>query len=336
MTSTAAEIELAERHDAEGRHDEAIDCLARATQRGDVEAKTRLAKRLIVGDRAPLLWREGVVFMREAAMEGGAEAAALLAVLAAAGLGGRHDWKSALELAALAARRGWQPAADQLRVLAAAGGGRIDVASWANVPRAIALHDGPDIRLVPSFVDDEVCTWLIERSRGRLERARVYDASSKQDVVSETRTNSAAGFNLMETDLVHLMVQTRIAVATGVPLVNMEGATVLHYAAGQEISNHYDFVDPATPGYEEEVRTRGERIITFLVYLNDTYEGGETEFPRLGIRHKGRRGDGLFFVNVLPGGRPDLRTWHAGRPPLRGEKWILSQFIRSRRVLQLE
>src|SRR5690606_3375934 len=197
MTS-AAEIEMAERHDAAGRHDEAIECLARATQRGDLEAKTRLAKRLIIGDRAPLLVREGAAFMREAAKEGGAEAAALLAVLAAAGLGGRHDWASALELARLAAARGFKPAADQLEVLAAAGGGRIDVGAWAGVPDAVRLHDDPDIRLFRSFWGDEVCAWLIERSRGRLARARVYDAASKSDVVSEQRTNTAAGFNLME------------------------------------------------------------------------------------------------------------------------------------------
>lgn len=335
MSSAAADIELAERYDAEGRHDDAIDCLARATQRGDVEAKTRLAKRLIVGDRAPLLWREGASFMREAAMAGGAEAAALLAVLVAAGLGGRHDWTGALELARIAAERGWKPAAEQLRVLASMSGGRIDAAAWAKVPAGVALHDDPDIRLFPSFVNDEVCAWLIERSRGRLVRARVYDASSKQDFVSETRTNTATTFNLVETDLVHLMVQSRMSVTTRVPLVNMEGATVLHYDVGEEITNHYDFVDPATPGYEEEVRARGERIITFLVYLNDDYEGGETDFPRLGVRHKGRRGDGLYFVNALPSGQPDRRTWHAGRPPLRGEKWILSQFIRNRRALEL-
>ena len=335
MSHTVAEIEMAERLDAEGRHDEAIDYLARATQRGSVEAKTRLAKRLIVGDRAPLLWRQGASLMREAALEGGAEAAALLAVLAAAGLGGRHDWKTALELAALAAARGYAPAAEQLRVLATADGGRIDVASWANVPAAVALHDDPDIRLFPSFVHDEVCAWLIERSRGRLTRALVYDVGTKQNVASEARTNSAAGFNLMETDLVHLMVQTRMAFATGLPLVNMEGATVLHYDVGEQIANHYDFIDPATPGYEEEVRVRGERIVTFLVYLNDDYDGGETDFPRLGVCYKGRRGEGLYFANALPSGAPDLRSWHAGRPPLRGEKWILSQFIRNRRVLEL-
>jgi prolyl 4-hydroxylase len=166
-------------------------------------------------------------------------------------------------------------------------------------------------------------------------RARVYDAASKTDVVSQARTNTAAGFNLMETDLVHLMVQTRISAASGLPVANMEGATVLHYDVGEEIANHYDFVDPSIPDYQEEVRTRGERIMTFLVYLNDDYGGGETDFPRLGVRHKGRRGEGLYFINALPSGEPDRRSWHAGQPPVSGEKWILSQFIRNRRVLQL-
>src|SRR5690606_6982716 len=116
--------------------------------------------------------------MREAAMQGGAEAAALLAVLFAAGLGGRHDWKAALELAGVAAARGWAPAAAQLDVLASVSGGRIDTSAWVNVPAGVSLNDGPDIRLFPSFLNDEVCAWLIERSRGRLVRARVYDVSS--------------------------------------------------------------------------------------------------------------------------------------------------------------
>jgi prolyl 4-hydroxylase len=334
VTIATDELAQAARHDACGNHDEAINCLSRATRLGNVEAKTRLAKRLIVGDRAPLLMRQGADLMHEATLEGGAEAAALLAVLAAAGVGGAPNWAAALKLARLAAERGWQPAADQLRVLATARTGSLEPETWGSVPAGIALHDGPDVRLYTSFLNPDVCAWLIERSRSRLARARVYDVGSKADVVSETRTNSSAGFNLMETDLVHLMVQTRISTASGFPIANMEGATVLHYDIGQEIENHYDFVDPSIPNYADEVRTRGERVMTFLVYLNDGYEGGETEFPRLGVRHQGRRGEGLSFSNALSTGEPDLRSWHAGRPPRSGEKWILSQFIRNRRALQ--
>ncbi len=68
------------------------------------------------------------------------------------------------------------------------------------------------------------------------------------------------------------------------------------------------------------------------VYLNGDYDGGATDFPLLHVRHKGSRGDGLFFVNVLPTQEPDARALHAGLPPTRGEKWVLSPFIRTRVV----
>jgi prolyl 4-hydroxylase len=109
---------------------------------------------------------------------------------------------------------------------------------------------------------------------------------------------------------------------------------VLHYDVGEEIKNHFDFVDPKTPNYQQEIAERGQRIVTFLLYLNDDYTGGETDFPRLGVSHKGRRGEGLFFSNALPTREPDLRMIHAGRPPLSGEKWIVSQFIRDREMLR--
>jgi len=84
--------------------------------------------------------------------------------------------------------------------------------------------------------------------------------------------------------------------------------------------------------HRQEITENGQRIITFLIYLNDDYSGGETVFPELDIRHKGQIGEGLFFVNALANGASDLRTLHAGAPPLNGEKWIVSQFIRNREV----
>ena len=108
----------------------------------------------------------------------------------------------------------------------------------------------------------------------------------------------------------------------------MEASTVLHYAVGQTIGHHYDFVDPAHPGYAEEVRTRGHRVVTFLIYLNAGYEGGETIFPRIGVRHVGQRGEGLLFVNTLPDGQANLRTLHSGEPPTRGGSGCLA--VRSR------
>ena len=70
--------------------------------------------------------------------------------------------------------------------------------------------------------------------------------------------------------------------------------------------------------------------MTFLLYLNEGYKGGETAFPQLGWQYKGRTGDALFFYNATPDGAPDRRTLHAGTPTTRGEKYLFSQWIRFR------
>jgi hypothetical protein len=40
----------------------------------------------------------------------------------------------------------------------------------------------------------------------------------------------------------------------------------------------------------------------------------------------------LLFDNIDPGGAPDHDTVHTGMPPTSGEKWVLSQWIRTRPV----
>jgi hypothetical protein len=99
--------------------------------------------------------------------------------------------------------------------------------------------------------------------------------------------------------------------------------------AGQEFLPHFDFLDTAKPGYAKDVAEHGQRVLTFLLCLNDDYEGGETEFPLLGKRWKGQKGSALFFWNVEPNGMPDRRTGHAGLPPTRGR--LLSQWCAARR-----
>jgi prolyl 4-hydroxylase len=331
-------IARAQAFDADGRHDDAINELANAAQRGDAEAMTQLAKRIIVGDRAPRLRRQGIGLLGDAVKMGSAEAADRLAVIHASGVAAAPDWPAALASLTLAAERGWAPARAQLEVLASmlTAGEATALTTEASLRQLLVpeagrvIHEDPRICNFPSFVSERVCDWLIERARGRLERARVYDAHRNADVVDDSRTNSFAVFNAMEADLVHLLVQTRMSAGCGQRVSHMEASTVLHYAVGQTIGHHYDFVDPAHPGYADEVRTRGHRVATFLVYLNEGYEGGETIFPRIGVRHAGRRGEGLLFINTLPDGQANLLTLHSGEPPTQGEKWVFSQFVRDR------
>ena len=54
VTALSPEVARAEELDRASRHTEAVDQLVAGVRRGDVEAITRLGKRLLVGDRAPL------------------------------------------------------------------------------------------------------------------------------------------------------------------------------------------------------------------------------------------------------------------------------------------
>jgi prolyl 4-hydroxylase len=341
-----AALALAEEHDRAGRHDDAINALARAAQSGDIEAMTELGKRLVIGDRAPSMPTEGTSMLLDAAKAGNADAALRLATMKALGAHMPQSWDDAIGLLLFAAERGSESARGQLATLAGHAeavrdpatdwrrmAGSVDLDFWLAAPRGTTLSAEPLVRVFPEFVTDAACAWLIERAQPKLRRALIYDPVAGKDIADHMRTNSAAGFDLVQADVVQVAVQSRMSAASGSPLHHMEGATVLHYSPGEQITNHYDFVNPKIPNYEQEIRKRGQRIATFLVYLNDDYEGGETDFPNLNLRYHGGKRAGILFSNALPDGAPDLRMVHAGLPPRDAEKWLMTQFIRNRPVL---
>jgi hypothetical protein len=333
--------------DAAARHDEALDELARGVNAGDPACMRELGLRLLLGERAPLLPEQGLGFLGEACDAGLPEAGARAAGLLALGVRIAPDWPLALRWLCRAAQGGWASAQRQLlglcddRALALRAASHpatdwngvaaaIRLEDWRRCPAAVIRHDNPRVSTFPAFVRPELCAELIGYAHGHLAPARVYDPSTHEDIVVAHRSNTLATFDVRQVELVHSLLQARMAAACGFSERMMEAPSVLHYAPGEQIAEHYDFVNPASsPDYTAEIARNGQRMITFLIYLNDDYEGGETDFPLLGVTHKGTRGEGIYFVNALADGSPDKRMLHAGRPTTRGEKWIVTQFVRS-------
>jgi len=67
-----------------------------------------------------------------------------------------------------------------------------------------------------------------------------------------------------------------------------------------------------------------------VVYLNDSFQGGATAFPQLGLEFRGAVGDALLWDNMRPDGTVDPATLHAGLPPTQGMKSLLSKWMRDR------
>jgi predicted 2-oxoglutarate/Fe(II)-dependent dioxygenase YbiX len=161
-----------------------------------------------------------------------------------------------------------------------------------------------------------------------MQRAKMVEGYGGGARLTPNRTNSDFIFDIFSADCILALVRERISALVKLPIAAMEPPQIFHYAVGQELKAHVDYLqrgDRAEPGAYQ-----GDRIATVLVYLNDDFEGGETWFPRADLKVKTAKGDALFFANVDGGGAPDPESLHAGLPPLRGEKWLLSQWIHDR------
>jgi prolyl 4-hydroxylase len=304
----------------------------------DAAALTQLGKRLLIGEGVPMSVDKAIATLRDAAAHGGGEAASLLAVCAAWGVGQARNVDAALDNLARAAQLGWTPALRELQLLArntrtdvAALRRNIDVASLRSAPGARVAFEKPRIAVFERFATAEECQWLIGRAGSGLQRAKVYRGSATARV-AETRTNREMSLTIFNADVVLSLIRDRIAAACGAPVTHFEIAKILHYSPGEQFALHADFIEATTPQLAQELATRGQRAVTFLIYLNAGYEGGATQFPRLSWQYRGGRGDALLFSNIGDDGGPDYDTVHAGMPPMSGEKWVLSQWIRTRPV----
>ena len=325
--------------DAAGRFAESYEALSVASQQHDLAAMTELGHRLLVGDRAPKSARHALPMLVEAGQGGDGRALARLASLTAAGAYVKQDWQQAMALLAQAATAGDTAAQGQLLCLQPPDGTYADwpgIASqvplnfWLNAAPRQTLHD--KVYRMPAMVPPKVCEWLIRRAQGRLQPALVYDSVSHENQVHEMRTNTMALFDWSTFDVVQFLVQSRMSRTCGYPMQHFEAPMILRYEVGQQITPHFDFIDAQAADYAQQIREQGQRMITFLLYLNNDYEGGETTFPELGIVHRGSTGDGLYFINAHQDLSPDRSMLHTGSPPTAGEKWIITQFIVSRQL----
>jgi hypothetical protein len=157
----------------------------------------------------------------------------------------------------------------------------------------------------------------------------VYDPNTGRPVNAEVRTNSVATFSLFDLDLLLLLLRERIAASVNVPVAHLERVSVFRYEVGQRFAPHADYLTPS-PQLDLEIANMGQRPLTFLVYLNEEFEGGETHFTEIGQRFRCKAGGALYFQNLLDDDAPNPRSFHEGAPPTHGEKWLLSQFIRDK------
>ncbi len=195
----------------------------------------------------------------------------------------------------------------------------------ANTRADVSLSlKSPDLFVVDDFITSAECLELIELAKSKLARSTVVDDKTGQPVEHTARTSSGAFFTKAETPLV-AEVERRISQRVGIPVENGEGLQVLRYEVGQEYKPHHDYFEQRADSQVDHLKNGGQRVLTFLVYLNTPELGGATCFPDVGLEVAARQGRALSF-SYAP--NPASKSLHGGMPVLRGEKWVITKWFR--------
>ncbi|MBO9714821.1 2OG-Fe(II) oxygenase [Sphingomonas sp.] len=298
-----------------GRTQEAAAIFERLAQAGNADALFLLADLHWRGEPLPQNFIRGRQLFAAAALAGHAMARRATTNLMASGIAGPRDWQGALMRLRLEAQE------DRLRghmlwlidqmALTPQG-------DPTALPRGEQLSETPWVVRYPAVLSRAECEYLTIISEPCFQPSMVIDGG--RDVRDPIRTSDGSTMHwLIEDPAVHAL-NRRIAGITGTHTSQGESLHVLRYRVGQQYRRHFDWVG-----------NENRRIQTALIYLNDAYDGGETEFNKVGLKVRGQPGDVLVFRNAGADGMLDKLTEHAGLPVTRGTKYLATRWIRERR-----
>lgn len=171
----------------------------------------------------------------------------------------------------------------------------------------------------PGFLSDLECNHLIEAARGRIGGANRHREEQKLWIRLVPRGNKT----FLQRDEQIRRIQKKIGELTGTAIGRQESILVTHYDEFDYAASHFDNV-----GHGNEA---GDREYTVMVYLNDDFDGGGTDFPEAGKRIVPEKGKAVVFRNLTEERKeqhPLAR--HVEVAVLSGEKWVCTQWVRQR------
>lgn len=148
----------------------------------------------------------------------------------------------------------------------------------------------------------------------------------------EFRTSESC--NLNPWDALNQEVERRVDALLGIDHPHGETIQGQRYAVGQQFKPHHDFFYVDQPYWPEQERTGGQRTWTAMMFLNEPEAGGQTFFPKAGVKVTPRTGNILIWNNMDEYGMPNLFSLHQGMPVEAGVKYVITKWYRERHWLQ--
>jgi len=166
-------------------------------------------------------------------------------------------------------------------------------------------------RVIPNVLTEEERKYIMEKALPELKTSTV---ASERIVDKKNRVSETAWLD--NNDPVIRGVIERCMKYVDRPIQNCENLQVLRYKEDGFYKFHHDSLGGPNP-----------RMYTFIMALNDEYEGGETRFPNIDKSYRLKAGDVLLFDCLNNYECKDYRAIHGGLPVKGGRKWICNLWV---------
>ena len=189
------------------------------------------------------------------------------------------------------------------------------------------LSASPYILTIEDFLSNDEIKALIGTVKGwqrSTDSGEINALGQSGSKLSEGRTSSTSWCDGDCENNPHVnSVYKKIEEIVNIPRAYYESFQVLRYDLGQKYEVHHDY------GTGDRYSAAGPRILTFFLYLSDVDEGGETQFPAIGVSVKPKKGRAVLWPSVFDHDLHlrDARTTHEAQPIVSGRKFAANTWI---------
>lgn len=185
--------------------------------------------------------------------------------------------------------------------------------------------DKAEIYAIGNFLRPIECQRLVRMIDVTAKPSALYD----QDYGSGFRTSYSG--NLNPNDPFVASISRRIDDLLGLPGQVGEAIQGQRYMPGQQFKPHNDWFYTDQEYWKTERTRGGQRSWTAMAFLNAVEEGGATHFTEVGVSIDPKPGVLLTWNNALEDGAPNEATMHAGTPVIKGVKYVITKWYRTRK-----
>ncbi|MDE0932063.1 MAG: 2OG-Fe(II) oxygenase [Novosphingopyxis baekryungensis] len=189
--------------------------------------------------------------------------------------------------------------------------------------------EGAQVYVYQNFLPAADCQLLIDRIDAEAVPSTLYEGTETKNF----RTSYSCHLSSYDADVSR--IENRMAEVLGIDNHFSETMQGQRYQMGQEFKPHHDFFHVGEGYWQQERSKGGQRSWTAMIFLNEVPEGGQTEFPQLGIGVEPKQGMMLIWNNMRPDGLPNMKTLHAGTPVKLGTKYVITKWFRQNNWLKL-